>query len=104
MIEAKTKGNLDKEEERCSAILYVAQDNFVETRKAAAANPAPSAQPQTPPAAEEKKGKRQSPAQPRKSRSSTRGISHSHIQIDRVVIDRGCRSAGIVKTLLYPRR
>lgn len=58
MIEAKTKGNLDKEEERMLRdTLMSLKMNFVETMEATSGTPAPSSQPETPPppAAEEKK-------------------------------------------------
>ena len=57
MIEAKTKGNLDKEEERMLRdTLMSLKMNFVETMEAGGgAEPAPTTPPQQPPAAEEKK-------------------------------------------------
>jgi hypothetical protein len=62
MIEAKTKGNLDKEEERMLRdTLMSLKMNFVETMEAAGGEPAPSGQPQQPPAAEEKKVEEKKP-------------------------------------------
>ncbi len=56
MIEAKTKGNLDKDEERMLRdTLMSLKMNFVETMEAAGGQSAASSQPQPPPAAEEKK-------------------------------------------------
>jgi hypothetical protein len=56
MIEAKTKGNLDKEEERMLRdTLMSLKMNFVETMEAGGGEPAPTGQAQPPPAAEEKK-------------------------------------------------
>jgi hypothetical protein len=56
MIEAKTKGNLDKEEERMLRdTLMSLKMNFVETMESSGGDPAPSAEAQPPPAAEEKK-------------------------------------------------
>jgi hypothetical protein len=56
MIEAKTKGNLDKEEERMLRdTLMSLKMNFVETMEAGGGEPAPAGQPQQPPATEEKK-------------------------------------------------
>ena len=55
MLEAKTKGNLDKEEERMIRdTLMSLKMNFVETKEAGG-GPAPSDQPQQPPVVEEKK-------------------------------------------------
>ena len=57
MIEAKTKGNLDKEEERMLRdTLMSLKMNFVETMETAGGDePASASQPQQPAAAEEKK-------------------------------------------------
>ena len=56
MIEAKTKGNLDKDEERMLRdTLMSLKMNFVETMESGAGESAPADQPQQPPAAEEKK-------------------------------------------------
>jgi hypothetical protein len=56
MLEAKTKGNLDKEEERMIRdTLMSLKMNFVETKEAGGGEPAPSDQPQQPPFVEEKK-------------------------------------------------
>ena len=56
MLEAKTKGNLDKEEERMIRdTLMSLKMNFVETKEAGGGKPAPSDQPQQPPFVEEKK-------------------------------------------------
>ena len=56
MLEAKTKGNLDKEEERMLRdTLMSLKMNFVETMEAGGGEPAPTGQTQPPPAAEEKK-------------------------------------------------
>ena len=59
MLEAKTKGNLDKEEERMLRdTLMSLKMNFVETKEAGGGQPAPSDQPQPPqpsPVVEEKK-------------------------------------------------
>jgi hypothetical protein len=55
-LEAKTKGNLDKEEERIIRdTLMSLKMNFVETKEAGGGNPAPSDRPQQPPVVEEKK-------------------------------------------------
>jgi len=56
MLEAKTKGNLDKEEGRMLRdTLMSLKMNFVETMEAGEGAPAPSDQPQQPPVVEEKK-------------------------------------------------
>lgn len=57
MIEAKTKGNLDKEEERMLRdTLMSLKMNFVETMESSGGEPTPTDQTQPQPAAEEKKG------------------------------------------------
>jgi hypothetical protein len=62
MIEAKTKGNLDKEEGRILRdTLMSLKMNFVETMEATGGEPAPSSQPEQPPAAEEKKVEEKKP-------------------------------------------
>ena len=62
MIEAKTKGNLDKEEERMLRdTLMSLKMNFVETTEAGGGEPAPSDQPQQPSASEEKKVEEKKP-------------------------------------------
>ena len=56
MIEAKTKGNLDKDEERMLRdTLMSLKMNFVETMESGAGEAGPSDQPPQAPAAEEKK-------------------------------------------------
>jgi hypothetical protein len=56
MLEAKTKGNLDKEEERMIRdTLMSLKMNFVETKDAGGGQPPPSNQPPPPPVVEEKK-------------------------------------------------
>ena len=56
MLEAKTKGNLDKEEERMIRdTLMSLKLNFVETKDAVSSEPSPSDQPKQAPIVEEKK-------------------------------------------------